>query len=360
MRTTEYRSIFLSDIPLIDVRAPVEFNLGSLPGSVNFPILNDEERAAVGTTYKQEGNEAAVALGHQLISGEVKESRIKGWSDFIARHPNTIIYCFRGGQRSQITQRWLKERGVDRPLIQGGYKAVRQFLMDESDRIALERKWAVVSGPTGSGKTLFLESFKNQKPVINLEELAKHRGSAFGAMFEPQPTQINFENLLSVQMLKVHAKASPEAMILIEDESRMIGQRHVPEKLFDQMRASKVIWIDDPVSIRVERILKEYVEIPLQQQDRELVFQRFFSAIQAIHKKLGGLRTSEILKDIEEAKAQYFRDGDLQANRIWIEKLLNYYYDPLYFKSLDRRQVQTRFRGRFEECQQFVASQLSN
>jgi tRNA 2-selenouridine synthase len=125
-----YKSLFFEDTPLIDVRAPVEFATGSLPNSVNLPILNDEERALIGTTYKTQGRETAIQLGHQLISGDVKEQRLQAWRSYIDLHPHAVIYCFRGGLRSQITQQWLKEAGIQRPLITGGYKAVRSFIIE--------------------------------------------------------------------------------------------------------------------------------------------------------------------------------------------------------------------------------------
>ncbi|MGZ5278970.1 MAG: tRNA 2-selenouridine(34) synthase MnmH [Pseudobdellovibrionaceae bacterium] len=354
MRIEDYRSLFIEDTPLIDVRAPVEFLLGSLPGSQNFPILTDEERAAVGTTYKEKGQDAAMELGHVLVSGQTKERRLQQWLQFIKEHPKTVLYCFRGGQRSQITQKWLQEAGTERPLIQGGYKAVRQFLMDESDRISKTAPLMVISGPTGSGKTKFVQSFQAVLPTVDLEDLARHRGSAFGAMTDPQPSQIDFENTLAVKILKLEDRLSNRIPVLIEDESRMIGARHLPETLFDRMRAALVVWIDDPIERRVDRILKEYVQNPLENDPGgEKVFAKFQKAVQAIHKRLGGLRTQEILQDLAQSEAA-FQKGDLEPNRAWIEKLLSYYYDPLYLKSLDRRQVSVAFRGNFEACQDFV------
>jgi len=354
MRIEDYRSLFIQDMPLIDVRAPVEFHLGSLPGSHNFPILNDEERVLVGTTYKEKGSDAAMELGHQLVSGENRDRRIHQWLQFIKEHPETVLYCFRGGQRSQITQRWLQESGIDRPLIQGGYKAVRQFLTDETDRISKTAPWMVISGPTGSGKTKFVQSFEIKLPTLDLEALACHRGSAFGAMNDPQPTQIDFENALAVKILKLESRFSSRIPVLIEDESRMIGARHLPEILFDRMRAALVVWIDEPIERRVDRILKEYVQIPLEKDPTGVkVFGKFNQAVQAIHKRLGGLRAQEILQNLKEAQVA-FQKKDLEPNRAWIEKLLSYYYDPLYLKSLDRRQVSVAFRGDFEACQDFI------
>lgn len=357
MKITDYRSLFIQDLPLIDVRAPVEFEQGSLPGSSNFPILNDQERALVGTAYKEKGSAAATELGHRLISGEVKEQRLQGWIQFIRQHPSAVLYCFRGGQRSQITQQWLRENSVDRPLIQGGYKAVRQFLMDETHRISCSSSWIVVSGPTGSGKTDFVQSFLGQRAAIDLEQLAKHRGSAFGAMDEPQPVQIDFENAVAVQLMKFEKTYSLEQRLLVEDESRLIGSRALPPSVFERLRTSPVIWIDDPMHSRVGRILRDYVRAPLQRDTSgEKTFAKFRRSVTAIERRLGGLRAQEILADLQLAENAFQSRGELEPNRVWIEKLLNYYYDPLYLGSLDRRQVKVSFRGSFEDCREFLKS----
>ncbi len=355
MKINDYRSLFVNDTPLIDLRAPVEFLQGALPGARNFPILNDDERAQVGTTYKEQGPEAATQLGHQLVSGAIKNDRLEQWSRFIQENPDTVLYCFRGGQRSQITQRWLKEAGVDRPLIQGGYKAVRQYFIEETDRISQAVPWLVISGPTGSGKTELVQKLAPAHSAIDLEDLAKHKGSAFGAMDVPQPTQIDFENLLAAQLLKLEDRFSAQSLFLVEDESRMIGARHLPVLLFEKMRASKVVWIEDPMEVRVERILNEYVRIPLA-KNPEPVFAKFKKAVHAINKRLGGLRAQEVLKVLDEAEAAYQKTGDLEINRVWIELLLVYYYDPVYLKSLDKRQVGVSFRGSFDACHQYIES----
>jgi tRNA 2-selenouridine synthase len=217
--------LFLKDTPLIDVRAPVEFVVGSLPGAINLPIMNNEERAMVGTTYKKSGREQAMAQGHELVSGEIKEQRLTLWAEQIQKQPETVIYCFRGGLRSQITQRWLGERGIKRPLIEGGYKKARQFLRDEIDQFSRQSSMLILSGPTGSAKTNLLK--KSNYPNVDLEALASHRGSAFGAMATPQPSQIDFENTLAVTLMKLGKK-----QVLVEDESRLIGRCAIPESFF--------------------------------------------------------------------------------------------------------------------------------
>lgn len=365
------KKLFISDTPFIDVRAPVEFKQGSLPGAVNFPILNDEERALVGTTYKQKGQEEAVRLGYQLISGEVKTARLEAWKSFIAAHPNTVLYCFRGGKRSQITQQWLNEAGVQRPLIVGGYKRARQFLMEQIDAFSSAHEVLVLSGPTGSGKTHLIQDLADY-PSIDLEGLAHHRGSAFGGMAHPQPTQIDFENLLSVQIMKYTERFPQGPKLLVEDESRLIGRVHLPTSFFESMRRSSVVWLEEPLEARVDNIFKDYIldsaiglavegvprcaeEMQILRTEALAVFAKYKRSLAAIQRKLGGLREQEILRDLETAELDFLNRNEIQSNRVWIEKLLIYYYDPLYLGSLQRRQVKVAFRGPRAEAEKFLA-----
>lgn len=338
---------------------------------MNLPILNDDERALIGTTYKRKGQEEAVRLGYQIVSGAVKEARVQAWSQFIEQHPNTVIYCFRGGKRSQITQQWLLENKIDRPIIEGGYKAVRTFLMEETVRYTVAHKFFVISGPTGSGKTHFLKALEGELPVVDLEGLAVHRGSAFGGMGVPQPSQINFENQLAVKMMKLEAEFSAQIPVIIEDESRLIGSRSMPLSLFEKVRESQVVWVDESIETRTANIFKDYIldspigvaaeavyrcaeEQEILQTEALKVFARYRNSANAIQKKLGGLRTQEILADLEAAEKNFISSGDLSLNKVWIEKLLVWYYDPLYLGNLERRQVSVLFKGSFKDSLAFV------
>ncbi|MGZ3774389.1 MAG: tRNA 2-selenouridine(34) synthase MnmH [Bdellovibrio sp.] len=362
IKIEDLKKLFITDTPLIDVRAPVEFAQGSLPGAVNLPILNDEERALIGTTYKKHGQEEAVRLGYQIISGSVKEGRVAEWSQFVAEHPEVVLYCFRGGKRSQITQQWLKEAGIVRPLIVGGYKAARQFLMTAVEDFSAQKDFLVVSGPTGSGKTTLLNDVLNFYPSLDLESLAHHRGSAFGSWSIPQPTQVDFENQLAVGLLKLETKLISGAKLLVEDESRLIGKNCLPESFFNRLRSSEVVWLEEPLNVRVENIFKDYIAetvigdaVKKTQSDEASVeklrakalelFENYKKALMAISRKLGGLRTQEVMVDLETARLDFLNKNELEANKQWIEKLLVYYYDPLYLKSLERRQVKVCFRG---------------
>lgn len=136
---TDYRALLLADTPLIDVRAPIEFEQGAMPGAINLPLMMDDERAAVGTCYKRQGADAALALGHRLVCGDIRQQRLEAWKAAYQRFPNGYLCCARGGQRSHIVQRWLQETGIDCPLIEGGYKALRQTAIQATWQLAQNR-----------------------------------------------------------------------------------------------------------------------------------------------------------------------------------------------------------------------------
>jgi tRNA 2-selenouridine synthase len=352
------RELLLNKTPLIDVRAPIEFRQGHLPNAVNLPILTDEERALIGTTYKKQGNAAAVKLGYELVSGEVKASRVQAWVRFIKKNPNTVLYCFRGGQRSQITQKWLSENGLERPIIKGGYKLARNFLMDEIKRFSNNYSYLIISGTTGSGKTAFLNQTKEDHPSIDLEALANHRGSAFGAMSTAQPSQINFENNLALSLMQLEPRLNKRA--LLEDESLTIGRCVIPKIFFDKMRSSEVIFLQEPLEQRVQNIFKDYImnsAIGRNEQAALEVFNQYKNSVRAIAKKLGALRAQEILEILEKCEKEYTEQAQLSLNSEWIEKLLTYYYDPLYTNSIERRQVKILFKGNRAECEDYLKTQ---
>ncbi len=342
MEPSGFRQLVLNKKLIIDVRAPVEFAEGSIPGSVNLPILDDEDRRLVGTLYKQEGQEAAIRKGQELVSGAVKEARIERWKACLRQNPDAVITCFRGGLRSKIAQEWLQQEALPRPRLKGGYKAFRQFLRTEMDRLS-QHKLRVISGPTGSGKTQVLRQLQAQKPILDLEALACHRGSAFGAYSQPQPTQIDFENRLSVEMLR-NEQAFAKGLTLVEDESRMIGRCVQPEKLFLQLRDSEIIFIDESLADRVEEILQEYI-LRLSPAEQQLAFLRYETGLQKISSKLGGLRYQELCQDLRQAMKKSQEENDFNTHRTWIEKLLVWYYDPIYTRSLELRKPRIVFRG---------------
>lgn len=350
---SELLSYILNGVGFLDVRAPVEFEDGHIPGALNIPLLENQERHEVGSLYKAKGKEAAVSLGHQIVTGDLRQHRLEKWLQFFKKNPDGLLYCFRGGLRSQTVQGWLKEAGQTVPLIEGGYKAVRQYFLNYLDEISQGMPVLLISGPTGSGKTHLVKEAENFFPSLDLEFLARHRGSAFGFESFAQPAQAQFENLIAVSLLRTLAKYQDQRPVLFEDESRLIGRCAVPEKLFQKMRQSAVVWVDEPLSQRIENIFFDYIThsaIGNGTRDQALdLFKKYEKSLQAISKKLGGLKTTEILKDLQASREAYINEKNLESNRVWIEKLLLHYYDPLYLGSLERRNPKVIFRGSGKE-----------
>ena len=313
----------------IDVRAPVEFAKGALPGAVNLPILNDRERAAVGTRYRQRGQQEATALGEELVSGAVRAARIEAWANFVRAHPKCTLYCARGGLRSRIAQAWLAEAGTVVPRVEGGFKSLRRFCLHAIDEAAASLNFLVVGGRTGSGKTAVLA---HAPTSIDLEGLANHRGSAFGERSTSQPPPVGFENALAVELLKLSEAATAVA---VEDESRQIGRLAIPAALYQAMQAAPIVVIEANLDARVENILTEYVlDAPNPHEHLPASFAR-------IRKRLGGARHQEIGELLTNA----LTENDPGLHRQWIRRLLIEYYDPMYDYQIAAKQDRIVYRG---------------
>lgn len=347
----QFLNVVLESRPILDVRAPVEFADGHIPFSRCIPILEDEERAQVGTTYKDKGQDAAIALGHQLVQGKIKLARVNAWCDFLVQHENSLLTCFRGGLRSKTSQNWLNDAGIQRPRLDGGYKAFRQFLIDQMNTLSKSAALTVVSGTTGSAKTHLLNDLKSYRQVLDLEMRANHRGSAFGNL-GMQPAQPTFENQLSYDL--IHFSRTPFQKIIIEDESRLIGRCVIPDILFENLRSQSLIVISEPLSVRVENIFKDYIS---SNQINDQLFEKFNHALNSISRRLGGLRFEEIKKDLSDSFAEWKSGRGLDSNRVWIEKLLKYYYDPLYLGSREKRDAKIAFSGTRQEVFEYLAAQ---
>ncbi len=346
---TDYRGLFLRDVPMMDMRAPVEFAQGAFPAAVSLPLMSNEERAKVGTCYKQRGQQAAIELGHKLVSGRIKAERMAAWSEFARTHPDGVLYCFRGGLRSQTVQRWLRdESGIDYPLVVGGYKAMRTFLIETIEQAVSECELLVVGGMTGTGKTDVIAQLDNS---IDLEGLANHRGSAFGKRSTPQPTNIDFENRVAIDFLR--KRDAGIRRFVLEDESRCIGSCSLPLALHGAMQKAPLVWLEDSFENRVERILRDYVVSQLDDHvalhGEDAGFDRYadqlLKSLAGVVKRLGGERYQRLDAIMREALTVQRESGAVCRHRDWIAGLLSEYYDPMYAFQRESKAERIVFAG---------------
>lgn len=331
----------------VDVRSEGEFAEAAVPGFVNLPILTNPERHEVGTCYKQRGQEAAIALGHELTAAH-KAARTEGWKSALAGAEFPLLTCFRGGLRSKLACEWARAAGA-RPLqVEGGYKAMRHELLQA---VESSPEMLVICGPTGSGKSELLRSVSGAGvPVLDLEHFANHKGSAFGGnLLRPQPSQATFENLVGMDLLR----KSPR---LVEDESALIGHLAVPATLRQRISGGRVVRITMGQHERANRIFKEYVAEPLAEGvAAEALCAHYGKALRNISKRLGGQATAEL-----EGKVQLaFKVMKEPAHLEWILALLALYYDKAYEYSFKRLPRETAFEGDWEQCKQWIQDKFA-
>ncbi|TXF88383.1 tRNA 2-selenouridine(34) synthase MnmH [Neolewinella aurantiaca] len=297
---------------LLDVRSPGEHTVGKLPAAKSLPLFTDEERAVVGTLYKQTSPDAALLSGLEIAGGKmrwlVEEARR------LAPGNKVVVHCWRGGQRSGSVA-WLLERaGFEVAQLTGGYKAarhhIRKYLAQNNHQLR------VLSGPTGSGKTPVLLAMQQQGAfVVDLEGLANHKGSAFGALGEaPQPSSEEFENQLYAALKAI----PPGEVVWMEDESRMIGHVYMPDEFYERLCAAPVYSLDQPLEWRVNHLVKSYARYP--KEDLMDSFSR-------IRKKLGGQHL--------KAAIEYLEENDFAA----AARIALVYYDKAYHHYGERRQA---------------------
>ena len=346
LRSSDHlRSLIAQHTPLLDVRAALEFDQGSLPCSHNVGILNDDERAAVGAAYKNEGAAAATALGHDLVRGTTKTNRLNQWVEFIKSRPGAMVMCWRGGQRSQIAQAWLKQSGLHIERVPGGYKALRNLCLELLDETAAtEKPWWIVAGRTGVQKTVLIQQLDTS---LDLEALANHRGSAFGAQATAQPMLATFENQLAYQAYN-HSKA----ILVLEDESRTIGKLGMPLRWHERMKRSPLALIEASLESRVEHIVDEYVTRALATGIKPAALEKQYrEALSKISRRLGGL----LFDKIDQLIAQAF--AHTSSHNAWVSSLLNDYYDPMYDYQLRKKESRIAFRGNLSDVEQFLTAQ---
>lgn len=341
--------------PLLDVRAPIEFAKGSIPGATNLPLLEDDERAAVGKAFKKHGQDEAIRLGHSILSGETRAQRIQAWADFVQSHPDALLYCFRGGLRSRSVQNALREEGIAIPLIEGGYKRARQLFIQVTELAATSASFGVVTGYTGSGKTELLRTLN--RGVCDLEGLANHKGSAFGTdVNSPQPAQADFENRLGLRLFELMHERSPQ--IFVEDESRMIGYSVIPVKLFARISNAPVYLVERSRAERAEFLTRTYIadNFGLREGDKDPeriagLKKQILTSLTLIQRRLGGAESKIFGILVETAIGEHLATGSFAAHYEWVDRLLEKYYDPMYAHHLEKIRDRIVFTGGWAEVQ---------
>jgi tRNA 2-selenouridine synthase len=297
---------------IIDVRSPAEYAEDHIPGAVSAPVLDDAERAEVGTLYKQVSPFDAKKAGASLISRniarhieELFRNKPKSW------HP--LVYCWRGGKRSGAMAHILREIGWNAETLEGGYKAYRRYVVSQLQSLPSGLDFRVIHGPTGSGKSRLLGALKRAgAQVLDLEALAAHRGSVLGNLpGRPQPSQKMFESLLLEEISAFEA----EKPVFVEGESKKIGELHVPDALMERMRASSCVLLETDLEVRVDLLLDEY--------------RHFLDDRSELEKQLDCLVALHGRERIAEWKS-------IADWRSLVRRLLVEHYDPAYRRSSTR------------------------
>jgi tRNA 2-selenouridine synthase len=297
---------------IIDVRSPAEYAEDHIPGAISAPVLDNEERARVGTLYKQVSPFDAKKLGAALVAKNIAH-HIQDKFSAMPRIWRPLVYCWRGGKRSGAMAHILREIGWDAWSIEGGYKAYRHFIVDTLSTLPLQFEFRVIHGTTGSGKSRLLRALRDAgAQVLDLEDLAAHRGSVLGTLPErPQPAQKMFETSLW-DALRGFDAAKP---VFVEGESKKIGQLQVPEALMHTMRASACMLLEAGRETRIRMLSDEY--------------RHFFADPSVLYTQLDCLASLHGAKVIEDWKAMATR-GDWDA---LVGSLLEDHYDPAYRRS---------------------------
>ena len=301
--------------PVIDVRSPAEYAQDHLPGAVNHPVLSNEQRELVGTINRQLGSFEANVRGAALVSANIA-AMLEGPLAQMPRSWNPLVYCWRGGSRSWSLATVLARIGWRVALLDGGYRSYRQRVVQDLDAMSARLRFTVVAGPTGSGKTRVLQIAAAQgAQVLDLEELASHRGSVLGNVpRSPQPSQKAFDSLL----WRTLRGFDPSRPVLVESESRKIGQLHLPESLMMKMRAADCVSLSVPLEIRVRLLRDQY---PHLEEDRE-----------NLRAQLD--RLVSLYQDQRVARWQALADAGCWDDLVGL--LLLEHYDPAYQRSLER------------------------
>lgn len=312
---------FATKHPVLDVRSPSEYNHAHLPGAISFPIFTDHERKIIGTAYKQENRENAIKIGLEYFGKNLVtlvETAEKILTQKKSDSRQIGVHCWRGGMRSAAVAWLLDLYGFKVTLLNGGYKAYRQWVLTQLDK---EYNLLILGGYTGSNKTGLLNQYGKTNSVIDLEALAKHKGSAFGNLNqEAQPGQEFFENLLAEALSKCLTN-NPEAPIWLEAESQRLGSVNIPINFFKNMRKAPMVFLNVPFNTRLKFIVSDYGK-----HHKE----NLINAIVRIKKKLGGLET--------KTAVNFLLEDDIEG----CFSILLKYYDKLYLKGQENTESASR------------------
>ena len=306
----------LSNYLIIDVRSPGEYAHAHMPNAFSLPLFTDEERAVIGTTYKQKSREAAIKAGLPFFGTKMPtmidqvETWVAAYEKTKGQKPKILVHCWRGGMRSAAVAWLLDLYGFKTEQLTGGYKAYRNWVLAQFEK---NYSMKVLGGYTGSGKTeILLQLQKSKIPVIDLEGLANHKGSAFGALGQnEQNSQEQFENNLATALFDTTSK---HPYFWIEDESQRIGTNMLPMSFFKNLRGSICYFIDIPFASRLKFIVQGYGKFAV----TDLI-----AATLRIQKKLGGLETKNVV--------HLFVENNIEA----AFSILLKYYDKMYLKNLE-------------------------
>ena len=300
---------------VIDARTPSEFAEDHIPGAISAPVLDDAQRAEVGTLYKQVSPFEAKKLGAALIARNVALHVEKLWKKK-DKSWKPLVYCWRGGKRSGAMAHILREVGWDAQTLPGGYKAYRRWVVQQLELVPQRFDFQVVHGPTGSGKSRLLAALRGAgAQVLDLEALAAHRGSVLGGLpDQPQPSQRMFES----QLLKEVSLLQTARPVYVEGESKKIGQLQVPEALMARMRASPCVRLETDVEARVTLLLQGY--------------DFFLQNRESLYRQLDCLASLHGREKVAEWKSLAGR-GEWRA---FVARLLTEHYDPAYRRSSHR------------------------
>lgn len=317
---------------IIDVRSPGEFADDHIPGAHNYPVLDDSERALVGTVHKQVSAFAAKVRGAALVSRRIAEHIDNAFASH-DRSWRPLVYCWRGGKRSGAMAHVLREIGWQAATLQGGYRAYRREVVAQLASLPTQFRYAVVCGETGSAKSRILTALARRgAQVLDLEQLAHHRGSVLGQEPDlPQPTQKTFESRIW-DALRGFDSSAP---VFVESESKKVGELHVPDALIRAMRAAQCVRITAPISARVAFLLAEY--------------SHFVDDRVALDAKLDCLVTIYPKDTI----ARWKRLAGANQWDAFVEDILVNHYDPAYRRSMARNFAQ------LEQAPEIVIARLT-